>query len=291
MINKKFSVLRAYYTAITMLLEYISFYVVWYAIVIAGWFCIAIAFGLYADLLDYNAITSNWSWIGAIMTRWLAEIKISYNSIPSDISVYGMLSHFLPSNILNHTLETMSWSEYFNIIIGPKKIVLLVVAVAVAWLSMSVSIGFIKTALSFQSKGTACFHDLYQYFYLVPAYVATKVVMLVACGLPIALLVLTRVVFGTWQYFVALIVGAVVVFIYQRLRFAKYFVIDQGMNPSDACVASWHVTKGSVMHLLIFSICSMVFMAHHLSGVLMYFVVTLDKQAEVSVYRQLIGEE
>lgn len=291
MINTRFSLLQAYFTGIKMLLEYISFYMMWYAVVLAAWFGIAIGFGLYADVLDYSALTASWSWIGAIAKRWFSEIKIDYSAIPDDASVYGLLRHFLPSNILNHTLETMSWSEYFNIIILPKKVILLVSVVATAWLSMSVSIGFIKTALSFQSNGTACFHDMYQYFYLVPSYVATKVIMILACGLPLALLLVTHSYMGSLKYGAAVVVSAVVVFVYQRLRFAKYFVIDQGMNPSAACGASWHLTQGSVFHLLMFSICAMAIMTHHFSGLLMYFFVTLDKQAEVSVYRQLIGEK
>lgn len=289
MINKRFSLLQAYVVSIKMLLEYISFYMVWYGIVLFAWFGIVTGLGLYADLLDYKALTQNVSWVDAIFKRWLSDIKISYSSIPGDVSVYGLLRHFLPTDILNHTLEKMSWSEYFNIIIFPKKVALLSLIVAISWLSMSVSIGFIKTALSFQSNGTANFRDMYRYFYLVPSYLSTKLVMLVFCIAPLGALFFVHSYLGILKLPLLVIVIGIMVFVYQRLRFAKYFVIDQEKNPIDACKASWHLTQGSVFHLLIFSICAGALMTHHFSIILMYLFVTLDKQAEVAVYRQLMG--
>jgi len=288
-INSRFSLLQAYFVGIKMLLEYISFYMVWYAIVMAVGFLLSIGLGVYLDLLDYKALATDWSWVGSIISQWFSEIKLSYSAIPKDATVYGLLNHLLPNNILNHSIESMSWAEYFNIIVLPKKIVLLIALAVASWLSMSVSIGFIKTALAFQSNKVASFHDMYRYFYLVPPYVATKIIMMLACIVPIALLLVTHFYLGMFTYVMIVVSGAIIVFLYQRLRFAKYFVIDKNQNPIAACVASWHVTKGCVFHLLIFSICAVAVMTHHFSGLLMYFFVTLDKQTEVSVYRQLMG--
>src|SRR5687768_3050910 len=110
MINTRFSLLRAYFTGMKILLEYLSFYMIWYAVAFVAWFGICIGFGLYLDILDYNALTTNWSWINELAKQWFSEIKMNYSRIFEDFSMYGLLKLVLPVNILNHSIATMSWS-------------------------------------------------------------------------------------------------------------------------------------------------------------------------------------
>ncbi len=292
MFNEKFSLMRAYFTGMKILLEYLSFYMIWQAIVLVAWLGMVIGIGLYLDVLDYQALTTNWSWIGTIIVQLFSEIKVKWVSIFADFSLHGLLQLALPKQFLNHMIETMSWTEYFHIIVLPKKIPLILLLSVVVYFSMTVSIGFIKTALSLQGHKVVSFLNMIQYCYMVPSYCLVKMIVGFSCGLPIALLVvLCGYVDGVIRYGAIGFVVAMVIFLYQRLRFAKYFVVDENMDCVQACLSSWKLTRGSVIHLFIFSIVAVVIISCHLSGLLMYLFLILDKQAEVSVYRQLTGQQ
>lgn len=287
--NKKFSVLDAYVVSAKVILEYISFYIVWYGALLVASFVSMVWFGVYADILNVSALTENFSWVSEIVKRWLSDIKFDASSIPNDLTIYGLISHVLPKSILNHTIETMSWSEYFNIIVMPKKIILLSAIIGAACASMTVSIGFIKTALAFQSKQKASFCDMYQYFYLVPSYFATRLAVMFASFTPILAILVIHNYLGMFKYLLFAVSIVAAIFVYQRLRFAKYLVIDQGENPVHACIASWNLTRGSVFHLLVYSVCSVVLMAPQGSMIFLFLATNLDKQAEVSLYRQMMS--
>lgn len=82
------------------------------------------------------------------------------------------------------------------------------------------------------------------------------------------------------------------VYLYQRLRFAKYFVIDQDMNMFAALGASWKATCKNTLHLTGYSIFSMIISAAaHAVFVLMLFLRPLNAVADVSVYRQLANKQ
>lgn len=87
---------------------------------------------------------------------------------------------------------------------------------------------------------------------------------------------------------VALIL-ALCTFVYQRLRFTKYFIIDKEVNAFQACRLSWNLTQGSVISLLLFSLATvLVGIAHPMSGLFIMLAGWLNQQAEVSVYKQML---
>ena len=78
------------------------------------------------------------------------------------------------------------------------------------------------------------------------------------------------------------------VYVYQRLRFAKLYVIDKHMGVLQALEASWKATDGQILELVAFSlIAAVVRSLTSVVFVLSFVVNPLHHEAEVAVYRQL----
>ena len=306
----KFSILDAYKTSLRVNYKNIFFYLSWYGIItIIGFFAL-FGFGIYSDILNIPNLTQNYTWVVSSLKHQLIYffIGIKYLDIKfTGFTFYDLLKLFASEDVLNHTLQSMSFKEYFNVIVLPKKIVL--VPILMIWLSflMAVSIGYIKTALKFQSGKNATLHDMYQYVYLLPQYLFGKIIINLVCStslmVPIFLGFLVMYAktpgqnsqldkFGLVVLILFLLGIIFASFLYQRLRFMKYFIIDKEVSAFKAVWLSWDVTRGSVISLSLFSsVAVLVAAAHPISGLFMMLSGWLNQQAEVSLYRQMIESE
>ena len=132
-------------------------------------------------------------------------------------------------------------------------------------------IGYIKLNLNIYDKKQASLDLLYKFYKKVPqiflvqviSIAASLAVLIFGLGLSFLLLSLKILVasssFKLWiLFYVGIAVGLISIgwsiFIYQRLRFAKYVIIDQDVSIRQAMRISKIITKRSVIHLSFFSL-------------------------------------
>ncbi len=133
-----------------------------------------------------------------------------------------------------------------------------------------ISMGWYKLGLNSLDKKHTSWELLYNQYHHLPYYIAVNLVVLVLTLLGCLLFVLPG------------------VYVYQRLRFAKLYVIDHGMGVVHALEASWKATEGQILELLAFSlIAAVVRSLTSVVFVLAFVVNPLHHEAEVAVYRQL----
>lgn len=131
--------------------------------------------------------------------------------------------------------------------------------------SVVLAVGWIKIALDLQENKQVRYNYLYKFYYFAPRVMAVTVLRYLVTML------------GCCFF---LIPG---IFIFQRLRFAKYYVIDKDQSVMQAWKSSWNLTKGSVIHLVGYSILDF-FM-----GAIIPFL-PLSSQVEAHIYRQMLHE-
>ncbi len=312
-LNFKFSILNSYKTSLRVNYKNILFYLSWYGIITLVGFVVLFGLGIYSDILNISSMKQNYAWLISFFKHQLQSffVGIKYSGMKiTGFSFYDFLKLFISEDILNQTLQTMSFKEYFNLVLLPKKIVLVPFLMLYLSFMMTISIGYIKTELKFQSGKKATLHDMYQYIYLLPQYLFAKIIIFFICCIcfffpfVISFFVLgfnaltvkqnapitqIELVFLAVLFIVMLIL---VTFLYQRLRFMKYFIIDQEVSAFKAAKLSWNTTQGSIMSLSLFSfVAVLVGVAHPMSGLLIMMSLWLNQQAEVSLYRQMTGLE
>lgn len=305
-LNFNFFVVDAYIGSIKTIYKNILFYLAWYGIsVLLSMFFF---YGLlwYIDVLHIQ----NYHSFVPIIKKQLSFFVYGFDYNLQDIksfNFYNFLKLIFTADLVNHNLEIMSLKEYCNIILFPKKIV--VIPVCMIWISsiMTMSIGYIKTALRFQSGKKATLSDMYQYVYLLPRYFLAKTIVFLVCFIGIFfssiigffVLIIseenTQKEFAVTGIIFAIIVLLglfLVTFFYQRLRFVKYFIIDQETSVFKAISLSWRMTQGNVLSLSLFSlIATTIGVLHPMSGLFIMMSSWLNQQAEVSLYRQMTASE
>lgn len=124
------------------------------------------------------------------------------------------------------------------------------------------SVGWIKIALDLLENKHVDYGYLFKFYYFGPRVIAVAVLRF----------------FATMIGFCLLVIPAIIIF--QRLRFAKYFVIDKNESVMQALKSSWKMTKGSVIHLVGYSILATCFNA-------LLPIIPLNSQVEAYVYREM----
>jgi len=132
------------------------------------------------------------------------------------------------------------------------------------------SVGWTKVALDLNANRQVSYRYLYQYYYLVPRVFLVNLFVGIALILGCMLFILPG------------------VFLYQRLRFSKYFIIDKNLGMVKAVQASWALTEGAVLQLCGFSIISTILDSIGNAILLLrLFVMPLQNQVDANVYIQL----
>jgi|GEM_PF-1207495 len=133
-----------------------------------------------------------------------------------------------------------------------------------------IAMGWYKLGLHTLDKKAISYELLYNQYRHLPYYFAVNLVVVVITLVGLALFVIPG------------------VYVFQRLRFAKLFVIDQEMGVYQALEASWKATEGQLLELLAFSLISLILRAvTAVVFVLSFVILPLHNEAEVAVYRQM----
>jgi len=304
-INFKFSLFKAYVISLKTNYKHVLFYLSWYLILWLIGLAVLLGLGIYTDILNFSAMIQNYNWMIASLKNQLVTFFIGYryqDSKITEISFYGFLKLIFSEDILNVTLSSMSLKEYFNVVFLPKKIGLIPVLMLYISFVMAASIGYIKTALKFQDNKKATLHDIYQYIYLLPQYFLGKIIILLFFLILIFLISILGLLVLSVPFFTGdtkkiivfigiygVIAAVFLMYLCQRLRFVKYFIIDEEVSVFQACKLSWNLTQGNVVALSLFSLITFIVgWLHPMSGLFIILSAWLNQQAKVSVYKQML---
>jgi hypothetical protein len=147
------------------------------------------------------------------------------------------------------------------------------------------AVGYIKVALDAKANKPVEFSNLYANYWLVPSYFIVNIITHLVT-------VLGFFIVGKFTggfSFVSILFLIPGLFIYQRLRLAKFFVIDKNYRIDQALQASWCATADCWANLTAFSVIEMMVNAIGHVLILSSFVIfPLGFQVETDVYRQLV---
>lgn len=146
-------------------------------------------------------------------------------------------------------------------------------------------VGYVKMALDLQDKKKVGFAHFYSYYRLVPKYFVTNLIVQLAT---VGCFAVVSMVLGDVSIFSALLLVPGV-FVYQRLRLAKFFVVDKNQSIDKALKSSWKATADCWAQLAGLSVIEMIFNAlGHLLLLTSFLLFPLCYQVESHVYRQMV---
>lgn len=128
------------------------------------------------------------------------------------------------------------------------------------------SVGWIKIGLDLLDDKHVDYAYLFKFYYFVPRVLGVTFL---------------RIFVATIGLFLLVIPGIIV---FQRLRFAKYFVVDKNQPIIQALKSSWRLTNGSVVNLVGYSVLNGCF-----NGLMP--IIPLNSQVEAYIYRQMVKED
>ncbi|HSW77150.1 MAG TPA: hypothetical protein VLG50_08895 [Candidatus Saccharimonadales bacterium] len=137
-----------------------------------------------------------------------------------------------------------------------------------------ISIGWTKIALDLDSRKHVSLSYIFKYYHFVPRVFCVNLIV------------------GFLTILGALLFILPGIFVYERLRFARYFIIDKNFDMMKALRASWNLTDGSVIHLFGFTLISII--VKSLGQLLILanlFTIPLQNQVEADVYRQMVSSK
>ncbi|MBI2353290.1 hypothetical protein HYV11_03565 [Candidatus Dependentiae bacterium] len=266
MTNKKFSLYDAYNFGFKTVINHFGFFFFSIMLIsIAGVIVLSIL-----GFTDYLAFREDFEMV----------FKTVINAMKSATGIAHVAQHNFSSYI--HSYLPSTFSEAFS----PKEIIsldlskdeiialfkiLLPIIIGFKLFLDVVSIGWTKIALDLQANKSVEYDYIYKFFYLVPRVFLVNLFVLVITLLGLLLFIFPG------------------IYVYQRLRFSKYFIIDKNLSIAQSLENSWKTTEGSVLHLCAYSV-----FAAFIKGMgsiffpSLFFFVPLEFQVDANIYRQII---
>lgn len=230
----------------------------------------SLAFLSFLGIIDYVMFREHFESLIKMFSHSIQEatgpLHVADNTIAHHIKEYApavLSKHLVPRDVLSIDI---SREDIENVL----KFLAPAVLVFKLFLE-TIAVGWTKIALDVQANKKVDYDYLYKFYYFVPRVLFVNIV--------VSILTVVGLIFF-------IIPG---LFVFQRLRFARYFIIDKDQSFMKALESSWAMTDGSVIHLTGYSIFSAL-----LSGLgniiffARFFLLPLSYQAEASVYRQMV---
>ncbi|MBM17726.1 MAG: hypothetical protein CL947_01500 [Epsilonproteobacteria bacterium] len=266
MFKQKFSIQEAYSFGVKSVLDHFTFFVM--AIGVGSG--VTLLFMSFLGIIDYAMFREHFETIVKAFSHAIQEptgsLHVANNTIGHHIKDYApavFSKHLVPRDVLSIDISREDIENILKILI-PSALLLKVVLQAIA-------IGWTKLALDLEAKKKVDYDYLYKFYYLVPRVLIVDII------------VGTLTVMGLFFF---IIPGVIV---YQRLRFARYFIIDKNQSCLQSLESSWALTDGSVLHLTGYTLFAAMLKAlGNVIFLLHFFLLPLSYQAEASVYRQMI---
>ncbi len=266
MINKRFSLHEAYSFGFKTVVNHFGFFLL---TMFVGSLA-ALVFLVFLGILDYWMFKEHFQTLLKTFFHSMSEATGTVHQ--AGLTVYDHVRGVLPASLAKH----FSPKDVVSVDITGQDVktilqVLLPVAFIFKLFSDMIAIGWTKMALDLQSNKAVGVSYLYEFYYFVPRVFAVNLIVALAMmiGLPFFL-----------------IPG---IFLYQRLRFARFFVIDKNQSIMQALESSWKMTEGSVLHLFGYSIlASLLASLGNMFFLVTCFLFPLAYQVEANVYRQMV---
>lgn len=266
MVNKRFSLHDAYSMGVKTVTNHFGFFVV--SILLGA--CAATAVLSMLAGLDYMMFKEHFEMIinllSEAMRNPMGVLKISGISMSESMRAHLpviVVKYIAPQEILSVDITREDIMTALKMIIP--------VALLFKLFLEIITIGWTKIALDLQANKHVDYDYLYKFYALLPRVIAVELIKGLAVLVGLALFVVPG------------------IFIFQRLRFAKYFVIDKDQSIMEAIHSSWSLTEGSVIHLVGYSIFAAFLMSlGRIFFPAMFFLLPLGYQAEANVYRQMV---
>jgi len=265
MFTKKFSLENAYYSGGKTVMNYFMFFVLAIAVgsLAGGLFLIGLG------IVDFAILKSN---ITELVRLFDQTINSATGPIHHEaVSVNGALQSFIAKDYLQQIMN-MDPASMGIAKENLRHILTWIIPTALVFklfVDMMV-IGWIKVALDLNAGKVPTVTYLFKYYHLVPrVFVANLIVGVVTIA-------------GSLLF---LLPG---LFMYQRLRFARFFIIDKNLSIVKSLQASWAATEGTVIQLTGYSLVALILdRVADVFFIIKLFVMPLQNQTETNVYQQL----
>lgn len=292
---KKISLQNTFSFALQSVLQHFSFFALTMAlgVVVLAVFFAVVGIFQYAEL--HSEITSKFGGlvhgVQTIMHNGIGIFQYAQYHVHHYLETHlpvALAKYFVTSQAVTLDISTqLTESQYMNFVTLYALPGLLLKAV----LDL-ISIAWTRVALLTYDKKSVVYEDTLLEWALLPNYLLANFVVYLAL---VATMVVTATVamvlspvLGVYAIVADMLLALVVVYVYQRLRLAKLFVIDKNMSGVSAVVKSWEVTDGHVLELVEYSAVALIIQALAYSTVILVFLVhPLHHQADAAVYRQL----
>lgn len=265
MINKRFSLHDAYAFGVKTVVNHFGFFLSAMAVGALA----SLVFLSFLGVLDYWMFQEHFQTLMKTFFNAMSEATGAVHQAGS--TVHDHVRAVLPAALSKHISprDAVSIDVSGQDIKSLLQLLLPVALIFKLFLDMIV-VGWTKIALDLQSNKPVTMHYLYEFYYFVPRVFVVNFIVAVLTMLGLILL---------------LVPG---IFVYQRLRFAKYFIIDKNQSIMKSLELSWHMTEGSVIHLIGYSVfAALLASIGNMIFLTTFFLVPLAYQVEASVYRQM----
>lgn len=266
MFAKKFSLETAYAAGVRIVMNYFMFFSLAMFVGILA----AAAVLIFLGIVDAYALRYHMAPLIKLFHHITnsATGALHYTGLTVQESVRPYLSSEIAQQGLGRDIISIDVSSYD---LGYLATVLVPTMLALKFFVDMLSIGWTKIALELNINKPITVRYLFDFYYLVPRVFLVNLIV----G------VLT--IIGTMLFIVPGI------FVYQRLRFSKYFIIDKNLSIVKALQASWALTEQATLQLFGFTLIAVILDA--LAGIITIaylFLIPLQNQVEANVYRQLL---
>lgn len=270
MINKRFSLHEAYSFGIKSVVNHFGFFL---AAMSVGSLA-ALVFLSVLGILDYwmfkdhfQTLIKTFSHAMSEATGAIHQTGLTLHDYVRTVAPVSVAKHLAPRDVVSIDTAGQDFKSLLQLLLPVGLLFKLFLDV--------ISVGWTKMALDLQANQAVGYDYLYKFYYFVPR-----------------VFVVNFLVF--FLTMIAAMVGVILLCIpglvlYQRLRFAKYFVIDKNYSITQSLGSSWKMTEGSVIHLIGYSIfAALVASFGNMFFLTVLFVMPLSYQVEASVYRQMV---
>jgi hypothetical protein len=298
MIRMRFSFIQAFKDAWHVFYKHPIFFGMYFIVTALLSLLAVVALGCYLNFFDQTNIAACCQMIKVLL------LNVNYVQSSFDgLTPYDSLKYIIPSDNLNYVLKTMNWKEYFNIVIYPKRYILIGLLCVWIFVKEAIFLGFIKISLLWQQGKSATLKELYKNFALIPSVLMVNIIGLSLAGLVVMtnLVGLYFLVYtcgsrdNVWIIRVVLLLGVILllieciaaIYVVIRCKFFRYFIVQDHSSAWASLCQSWQLTHGSVISLNVFALVRSISYYIKLPIITAFWAAVIDPQFDVSVYRQL----
>lgn len=265
MTNRRFSLYEAYSFGAQAVINNFSFFFI--TMLLGG--TAALVFLSVLGAVDYMMFKEHFESLMKICSHAMSEATgalhigdATVHSHMQDWLPYAVSKHIAPRDIVSVDVTREDVANLFSF--------LLPLGIGLKFFLNMISIGWTKISLDLQANKKVDIDYIYKFYYHVPAVIVVELIALFATLLGLLMFIIPG------------------VFVYQRLRFARYFIVDKNQSILKSLESSWVLTEDSVMHLTGYTLFASLLKAlGHMFFILTFFLTPLAYQAETHVYRQL----